>query len=203
MEAPTAAQAAPLKLLKRAMATPVSMSFVSCLRERLAHRDENKLAIAKKDLKLICDTFIETIIDHVMDGENVKFANCMSFKRVLRKARTHKRPNSKPPVSIVKPAHYAIKMDVMPLLKRQFEVVEVNAEDMQETKKNVPVPTVVPAPEVVAAMTAMPAAASELENSIVIATGAKYLNVDGKDDNDETETENEAEDDEETESLEA
>ncbi len=124
----------------RAPVSPVPMTFVVAVHDALV---EKNIAVNKKDLKPICDTIIETLIEKLVKGENVKFANRMSFKRVLRAERTHKRPLKStddssivyPP--IVKPAHFVIKMDVMAMLKKQFEELDVTAASAEKPVKKV------------------------------------------------------------------
>lgn len=110
----------------------VSLEFVKLVKENLNQEDNvNKLSV--KDLKLIADVFVKTLVDQIKDGSVVSFTNNMTFKRVLRKDRTHKNP--KTGEEVFKKAHYVLTMDVKPSLKKQFEdltVKEQNA-DNQET----------------------------------------------------------------------
>jgi len=91
------------------------------------------------ELKTILETFIEVIVDTVAKGDSVTLPNVMTFKRVLRKERTHMNPKTMDP--IVKPAHYVFSMYVKARLKKEFESLEVSEADTmpKQTKKDAPV----------------------------------------------------------------
>lgn len=82
------------------------------------------------ELKTILESFIQVIVDSTMKGDSVTLPNYMTFKRVLRNERTHMNPKTKE--KIVKPAHYVLSMYVKAQLKKEFEDIPVNEEDMQK-----------------------------------------------------------------------
>lgn len=79
----------------------------------------------KKDMKVVCEKFIENLVSKVMNGETVLFTNNMAFKRVERKARSYVNPKTNEPVE--KPNHYIMTMSVKPALKKAFDSIEVVA----------------------------------------------------------------------------
>ena len=87
----------------------------------------DKLEISQKDLKLICDTFMNAVIQRVQNDESVCFRGNMTLKRVLRKERTHRNP--KTGEEILKPAHYSMKLELKPALKEAFADLEVEEDD--------------------------------------------------------------------------
>lgn len=89
--------------------------------------------LTQKDVKAVCEAFVRTIISETMEGNTVALPNYITFKRVLRKERTHKNPQTKE--AIVKPQHYVLSMDVKAALKKQFEEVKVNPADATKGKK--------------------------------------------------------------------
>lgn len=84
-----------------------------------------EIKVTQKDVKAICEAFVKTIVADTLEGNTVALPNYITFKRVLRKERTHKNPQTKE--AILKPAHYVLTMDVKANLKKQFEEVEVVA----------------------------------------------------------------------------
>ena len=92
-----------------------------------------KLQISQKDLKLICDTFMNAVILKVQDeGESVCFRGNFTLKRVLRKERTHRNP--KTGAEIIKPAHYAMALEMKPALKEAFNNIDVVEESNVESE---------------------------------------------------------------------
>ncbi len=81
--------------------------------------------MSQKNIKLILDTFVKTVIENCKSGTNVTLTNYMTFKRSERQERTHKVPNSDK--TVVKPKHYVLTIDVKPALKKQFEEIVVDA----------------------------------------------------------------------------
>jgi nucleoid DNA-binding protein len=115
---------------------PLAAKVAKSLQEDAKSRGED-FKVTQKDVKAICECFVKTIISDTIDGNTVALPNYLTFKRVLRKERTHKNPQTKE--AIVKPAHYVLCMDVKAALKKQFEEVRVNPEDLNKPKKAAPV----------------------------------------------------------------
>ena len=90
----------------------------------------DKLEISPKDLKLICDTFMNAVIQRVQNDESVCFRGHMTLKRVLRKERTHRNPMTGE--EIHKAAHYSMKLEMKPALKEAFADIEVEEDDEEE-----------------------------------------------------------------------
>ena len=86
-------------------------------------RSVDGINLNKKDMKIICEKFIDNLVSKVMSGDSVQFTNNMTFKRVERKARTHINIQTNEPVE--KPKHYIMTMSVMPALKKSFENIEI------------------------------------------------------------------------------
>lgn len=104
--------------------SPVPMPLA--IRVSKALQESNpEIKITQKDVKTVCEAFVKTIVTDTLDGNTVALPNYLTFKRVLRKERTHKNPQTKE--AIVKPAHYVLTMDVKANLKKQFEEVKVVA----------------------------------------------------------------------------
>lgn len=85
-----------------------------------------------EDVRKICDSFLSTLVANVKEGKNVSFKNALSFKRVLRADRNHKKP--KTDEVIFKKAHYVMSMDVKPTLRKAFEEIEVSEDDKEKAK---------------------------------------------------------------------
>jgi nucleoid DNA-binding protein len=115
---------------------PLAAKVAKSLQEDAKSRGED-FKVTQKDVKAICECFVKTIISDTIEGNTVALPNYLTFKRVLRKERTHKNPQTKE--AIVKPAHYVLCMDVKAALKKQFEEVKVNPEDLNKPKKAAPV----------------------------------------------------------------
>lgn len=92
-----------------------------------------EVSTTKKDIKIICDCFIKTMVAQVMEGDKVTMTNHMTFKRAARKERTHITPRTG--VEVVKPAHYVMAMEVKPMLKNQFQQLKVDTADLEPKKK--------------------------------------------------------------------
>lgn len=115
---------------------PLAAKVAKSLQEDAKSRGED-FKVTQKDVKAICECFVKTIISDTIEGNTVALPNYLTFKRVLRKERTHKNPQTKE--AIVKPAHFVLCMDVKAALKKQFEEVHVSPEDLNKPKKAVPV----------------------------------------------------------------
>lgn len=102
----------------------VPMPLVKKVKEQLAGEISFK---NQTELKTILETFIEVIVDTVSRGDSVTLPNVMTFKRMMRKQRTHMNPKTMD--AIVKPAHYVFSMYVKAKLKKQFEAIEVEEEE--------------------------------------------------------------------------
>ena len=122
----------------------VPMPLVKKLKDALG----NEVSVKNMtELKTILETFIEVIVDTVAKGDSVTLPNMMTFRRVLRKTRSHMNPqvfnpkNKNPDMQqmkINKPAHYVFNMYVKARLKKDFEGIEVNEEDLQPKPKKTP-----------------------------------------------------------------
>lgn len=89
--------------------------------------------LSKNELKIIGEMLINNLVQMVMnDGKNVSFTHNMTFKRTLRDDRTCKNMQTKD--TFVKAAHYVFTMDVMPKLKKEFENVQVDEDDLVKMK---------------------------------------------------------------------
>jgi nucleoid DNA-binding protein len=77
----------------------------------------------QKQVKEVCETFLQVLVDKVKAGETVSFTNNMTFKRQVRSARTYK--NLKTGDTINKPKHFVLTMQVRPALKKVFDDIEV------------------------------------------------------------------------------
>lgn len=84
--------------------------------------------INQKTIKMICDTFVKTVVENVKNGNNVTLTNYLTFKRVLRSERVHKVPLADR--TVTKPAHFVMTVDVKPALKKQFQDVVVTANNV-------------------------------------------------------------------------
>jgi DNA-binding protein HU-beta len=116
--APKAA-AAPADGAKKTL-SPVPMPLAAKVAKALG----DEIKITQKDVKAICEAFVKVIVADTLEGNTVALPNYITFKRVLRKERKHKNPQTKE--EIVKPAHYVLCMDVKASLKKQFEEVKVD-----------------------------------------------------------------------------
>lgn len=127
--APKAVKAKPADGEKKTL-SPVPMPLAQKVAKTLGD-DVPKLT--QKDVKAVCEAFVKVIVSETMLGNTVALPNYLTFKRVLRKERTHKNPQTKE--AIVKPAHYVLSMDVKASLKKQFEEVKVDTSVPIKTKK--------------------------------------------------------------------
>lgn len=103
------------------------------LAKKVAEAVQDEVKVTQKDVKAICEAFVRTIVRETMAGNTVALPNFFTLKRVLRKARTHKNPQTKE--EIHKPAHYVLSMDVKTNLKQQFEKLEVTDTPAPKGKK--------------------------------------------------------------------
>jgi DNA-binding protein HU-beta len=117
--APKAAAVAPVDGAKKTL-SPVPMPLAAKVAKALG----DEIKITQKDVKAICEAFVKVIVADTLEGNTVALPNYITFKRVLRKERKHKNPQTKE--EIVKPAHYVLCMDVKASLKKQFEEVKVD-----------------------------------------------------------------------------
>lgn len=99
----------------------VSNDFVGAVHAALS--DDLKAKLKVKECKELCETFVKTLVNTVIDGKNVNFTNHMSFARRMRAARVYK--NLKTKEEITKPKHYVMTMTVKPSLKKQFDALVV------------------------------------------------------------------------------
>ena len=113
------------------MLSPVPMPLAKKVSETLG----DELKISQKDSTIVCEAFGKTVVQETMEGRTVALPNYFTFKPVLRKARTHKNPQTKE--EIFKPAHYVLSMDVKANLKKMFEGVKVDADAASKAKKTV------------------------------------------------------------------
>lgn len=124
----TSAPAAPKVPKAAAVGTEATKKTLSPVPMPLAAKVAKSLGedikVSQKDVKAICEAFVKTIVADTLEGNTVALPNYITFKRVLRKQRTHKNPQTKE--EIVKPAHYVLCMDVKASLKKQFEEVKVD-----------------------------------------------------------------------------
>lgn len=103
------------------------------LAKKVAEAVQEEVKVSQKDVKAICEAFIRTIVKETMSGNTVALPNFFTLKRVLRKARTHKNPQTKE--EIHKPAHFVLSMDVKTNLKQQFEKLDVTDAPAPKAKK--------------------------------------------------------------------
>jgi nucleoid DNA-binding protein len=119
------------KVEKKLSAVP--MPLVKKVREQL-NADQAPVNFKNmNELKSVLETFVKVIVDTTSNGDNVTLPNFMTFKRVLRNERTHKNPMTKE--QIIKPAHYVLSMYVKAHLKKDFEQLEVQSEDLEKLNK--------------------------------------------------------------------
>lgn len=111
-------------LEKKRVMSAVSSDFVNSVEKLLSEDLSAKLKA--KDIKAVCEAFVKTLVGEVKEGKTVTFTNNVTFKRVLRGARTHKNPRTG--AQVEKPAHYVMTMEVKPALKRSFAEVVVAAQ---------------------------------------------------------------------------
>lgn len=116
--------------------SPVSAAFIKKMKKRFPEELKDR---KQDDIKAICDAFVKCVVAEVKEGNKVVLTNHFGFKRVERKERKHTPPGSK--TSVVKPAHYALVIDVKPYLKKMFEELplgdgndeeEVEEEEVEE-----------------------------------------------------------------------
>jgi nucleoid DNA-binding protein len=81
--------------------------------------------INQKQVKEVCEAFLQVLVNKVKAGETVSFINNMTFKRQIRSGRTYK--NLKTGETINKPKHFVLTMQVRPALKKVFDEIDVDA----------------------------------------------------------------------------
>lgn len=88
------------------------------------HLPEEVADLTQKQLKIVCDMFMQTVLQKVKEGDSVCFRGNMTLKRVLRKERTHK--NLMTGEDLVKPAHYTVALELKPALKQALVKIPVD-----------------------------------------------------------------------------
>jgi len=102
---------------KRAVTSSIPKVMLDAVYEKL--KKEGSVTVPKKDdLKHIMDVFVKTIVQQVQEGKKVTFTNYFTFKRGDRNERTHAAPKSG--ITVTKPAHHVMTMEVKPALKQAF-----------------------------------------------------------------------------------
>jgi len=97
-------------------------------------KENEELANVNIDVvEAVCTAFLKHIIDSCKKGESVTFKNSLTFKRVLRKDRTHSNPKTKE--KIFKPQHYAMVLEMKSTLKKEFSSIEVVSSGGGEEKE--------------------------------------------------------------------
>lgn len=91
---------------------------------------DNASDLSQDMISKVCNAFIKVIIDQVKSGKNVTLTNHMTFKRNLSDERMRKNPKTQE--SILKPAHYTLKMELKPALKVEFAQLDVAEQDVAE-----------------------------------------------------------------------
>lgn len=112
------------------------------IKQVVANEKVSALNLSEDIVSTICNALLSTIVENVKQDQTVAFKNLFSFKRVLRKERTHKNPSNGEP--IFKPAHYVMTLDVKKSLRDEFiaiEVVESKKEKKEKKVKSAAVPT--------------------------------------------------------------
>ena len=88
--APKAAAPAPADGAKKTL-SPVPMPLAAKVAKALG----DEIKITQKDVKAICEAFVKVIVAETLEGQTVALPNYITFKRVLRKERKHKNPQTK------------------------------------------------------------------------------------------------------------
>lgn len=111
---------------------------LSCVPNYIIHALQRNLAdycnVTLKDLKIISETLIKTIVEHVKLGHVVKLTNHMCFERHWRNEREFHIPKkgvNETGEMMTKAGRYVFKMRVSPALKKMFE--EIESEDEEES----------------------------------------------------------------------
>lgn len=97
----------------------VSIDFANSVKGALS------FDINQKQVKEVCEAFLQVLVNKVKAGDTVSFINNMTFKRQMRSGRTYK--NLKTGETINKPKHFVLTMQVRPALKKVFDEIEVDA----------------------------------------------------------------------------
>ena len=108
---------------KQRVMSACSNDFVTQVQSSLTPELGAKLKV--KDVKELCEVFVKTLVNTVLQGKNVNFTNHMSFARKVRAARVYK--NLKTKESITKPKHYVMTMTIKPHLRKQFDEIAIEA----------------------------------------------------------------------------
>lgn len=114
----TTTDAATTQAAKRNVSA-ISIDFANTVKGALS------FDLNQKQVKEVCEAFLQVLVDKVKAGETVSFTNNMTFKRQVRSARTYK--NLKTGDTINKPKHFVLTMQVRPALKKVFDEIEVTA----------------------------------------------------------------------------
>ena len=88
---------------------------------------------ASEQVRSICETFLNVIIDKVKAGEDVTLLNFLKFERVLVKERTFSIPNSEEKTT--KPEHYSMKVKIMDGTKATFENIAIVPAEIQSMNR--------------------------------------------------------------------
>lgn len=102
----------------RAVTKPISSSVVKELKMHLKDKPVS-YKINDTDLQEICGSLLDTIIGMVKEGKNVTFANRLTFKRVYRKDRECRNPQTGDKIKVA--GHYSMKMSMMEKLNEEFK----------------------------------------------------------------------------------
>jgi len=103
--------------------SPVSYPLASQVKKTLMEMYPDNSIKNVNETKQICEAFLHTIVNRVMEGKNVALINYMTFKRVLRQARMHCNPQTGGEILVDK--HYVLGVDVKKDLKQSFKNIPV------------------------------------------------------------------------------
>lgn len=114
---------------------PVGTAPWNLVKETQAVLKEDGITLSREQLKTICDTFINLAVAQVREGRSVCFRGNFTIKRVLRQKRVHRDPRPDADgEEIVKPAHYAIGIEMKPALKQSLAEREIDEVDVARLK---------------------------------------------------------------------
>lgn len=108
---------------------PISYPLASQVKKTLMEMFPDNSIKNVNETKQVCEAFLHTIVDNVMKGNNVALINYMTFKRVLRDARTHCNPQTGEPIQVDK--HYVMAVDIKKDLKQQFKCIPVENDNKE------------------------------------------------------------------------
>ena len=132
-ETKTETNTEPEKTKKSVSPSSVPLPFVKKVKDYMKEYNLNEQSTKTlSDIKHICQTFIDVVMNMTKEGNTVSFPNHMTFKRTLRRERTHHNPKTRE--EIVKSPHYVLTMEVKPNLKERFSKVDV-VKSEPKTKK--------------------------------------------------------------------